>query len=603
MIRHRIRIPTSDHVELEFELAGVGSRFAAFQIDFFILFFSLLALWIGGVFGTARLLPGEHALSWSVGLLIVLSFVVFWGYFLFFEALLRGRTPGKLVMGLRVLRDDGIPVGVRGAAIRNLLRLADLLPPPSGLLGGVVVLFNPLGKRLGDMAAGTIVIRERFVKGAETDSGALFMERLEKGGPRQAVLLPGGSIEVTQLALVERFLRRRATLPDKQRQSLAWKIAEPLLPLMSEDPAQWEHSFDREARAEDLLERILGLAQGVADSSSPATREIWFASQKRQHWQQFSRKVGRLWLGGRRALRRLSPESLSRLLDDYRRIAADLARARSLGADPLTVDQINRLAVQGHNLIYGHSPPRHRSRLAPGSWLTAFPRTLRRHPAAFLLSMLLLGVPFLAGYLSVQLNPELGYGLVPPVFLEFSPARQESLHEIPSLIRPIAASAILTNNVQVSLAAFSLGLTAGVGTVAVMINNGLHIGAIAGWLTRAGQQRALWGWIMPHGGTELLAIVIAGMAGLLLAEAILSPGRSSRREALKKNALDALILELGCMAMLVAAGLIEGFVSPSQLAYPGRIAVLVGSLLFWGAYLGLAGRSPDREGISQSIPT
>ena len=128
------------------------------------------------------------------------------------------------------------------------------------------------------------------------------------------------------------------------------------------------------------------------------------------------------------------------------------------------------------------------------------------------------------------------------------------------------------------------------GTSFLLVSNGVQIGGLGGWLTAKGNSRAFWGWVMPHGGTELLAIVLAGGAGLLLAKALIAPGEVRRSVALRKVAMDALVIELGVMAMLAFAGLIEGFVSPSSIGYGARIAVLAGTLIFWFGYLGLAGR-------------
>jgi uncharacterized membrane protein SpoIIM required for sporulation len=102
----------------------------------------------------------------------------------------------------------------------------------------------------------------------------------------------------------------------------------------------------------------------------------------------------------------------------------------------------------------------------------------------------------------------------------------------------------------------------------------------------------LWGWIMPHGGTELLAICLAGAAGYVLAGAIVMPGQARRSTALKNIGGDALGIELGCMVMLVIAGLIEGFVSPSGIDYSSRIGVLAVSLGLWALYFFGAGHDP-----------
>ena len=109
-------------------------------------------------------------------------------------------------------------------------------------------------------------------------------------------------------------------------------------------------------------------------------------------------------------------------------------------------------------------------------------------------------------------------------------------------------------------------------------------------MTAKGNSSSLWGWIMPHGGTELLAITLAGGAGFMIARAIIAPGEVRRATALKQIAIPALTIELGVMVMLVFAGLIEGFVSPSSIGFPARIAVLAASLVFWIGYLVTLGR-------------
>jgi uncharacterized membrane protein SpoIIM required for sporulation len=151
------------------------------------------------------------------------------------------------------------------------------------------------------------------------------------------------------------------------------------------------------------------------------------------------------------------------------------------------------------------------------------------------------------------------------------------------------------------LLAFGLGLTAGLGTTWLLLFNGVHIGAVAGWMTLHGKQSALWGWIMPHGGTELLAICLAGAAGYLLAGAIIAPGQVRRATALKQVGGRALVIECGCMAMLVVAGLIEGFVSPSSIGFAARVAVLVVSLLAWGMYFCFAGHPREPAPPSSQV--
>ena len=319
------------------------------------------------------------------------------------------------------------------------------------------------------------------------------------------------------------------------------------------------------------------------------------AEEKLAQWTGFHQRAETLLRAGPRALRRLRPDEITRLMDDYQALTADLARARSLGAARETVDQLNRIALAGHNLLYGRIRLREAGDSAPvfGSFAAA----VRRHAWAVALSALMFFGSALASFVAVQLDPALGYDLLADEFIDFDPATPENLHDIPSLARPVVSSLIISNNIQVTLLAFGFGLTAGIGTTVLLIFNGIHLGSVAGWMTLHGKERALWGWIMPHGATELLAICLAGAAGYLLASALVAPGRFRRATALKRIGGQALTIELGCMMMLVFAGLIEGFVSPSAIDYPSRIGVLLASLALWATYFLAAGRSAGKSAL------
>ena len=324
------------------------------------------------------------------------------------------------------------------------------------------------------------------------------------------------------------------------------------------------------------------------------------ALEKQKQWNEFSVRVQTLLRRGPSSLRKLSASELTSLIDDYQALTADLARARSLGAPRTIVDQLNRAAVAGHNLLYGQI--RHPAMFAETDWFGSFARVVRKHAGAVALSALMLFGSAIGSYIAVLLNPALGYDLVAEEFLDFDPANEENLHNIPSVARPVASSAIITNNIQVTLLVFGLGLTAGIGTTAVLIFNGVSLGSIAGWMTLHGKEKALWGWIMPHGATELLAICLAGAAGYLLAGAIVAPGQVRRSSALKHIGGDALAIEIGCMVMLLIAGLIEGFLSPSSIDYRMRLAVLAFSLITWGAYFFGAGRRGARTSVTTAEP-
>jgi uncharacterized RDD family membrane protein YckC len=232
----RISVATPEGVTLEATLAGVGSRFAAALIDQLLRLAVLLALFfvtgmVGGS-GVATDLSGGVALA----ALAVVLFLVQFGYDVLFETLASGRTPGKRWTGLRVVKTGGAPVGFLASALRNILRIVDALPA-FYLVGILAVLFTRNNQRLGDMAAGTIVVRERRQKTG-----------LPQAAPAPPPVAPGGldstlwdvsAISAEELATVRRFLDRRATLTPESRDRLAHEIASRLGPKVAGPPRQW----------------------------------------------------------------------------------------------------------------------------------------------------------------------------------------------------------------------------------------------------------------------------------------------------------------------------------------------------------------------------
>jgi len=274
-------ISTPDNVTLEFELAGLGSRFCAWLIDS-VLIVSLIL-----VVGVVMILMGDRGADfwrtvfhggsdwlapWNFALLIFFVFLIMWGYYVLFEGLRRGATPGKRKMGIRVVRDDGLPIGFREAALRNLVRAADMLPPPASLLGGLAMLLDPKGRRLGDMLAGTLVVVEKFEAPADSAAAAAWAARVEQGRSRQALTLPQGVISANQIGLIEQYMARRYTLPPARSAALAWQITEPLLPLLGEDREALVKRPDRAGYCERLLLQILEMAKGNRSTSEPAIK-------------------------------------------------------------------------------------------------------------------------------------------------------------------------------------------------------------------------------------------------------------------------------------------------------------------------------------------
>ncbi|MCA9775828.1 MAG: RDD family protein [Candidatus Eremiobacteraeota bacterium] len=231
-MRQSVEVHTPDGVELHMPLAGVGSRIMAGLID--VLLLGLVWLAIGIVmFGT--LSSWDVASAFGMALFVLFIFLSFWGYGIVCELLMEGRTPGKRAIGLRVIREDGLPVGLREIWLRNLLRMADLQPGLSYGVGICWMIFDQKDRRLGDLVAGTIVIRESLVTAKTTRAGAAWAARAEQGRAHEGVKLPGGMISARQLDLIEQFLQRLPDLPEERRADLADRVIQPVFGLLGEE--------------------------------------------------------------------------------------------------------------------------------------------------------------------------------------------------------------------------------------------------------------------------------------------------------------------------------------------------------------------------------
>jgi len=234
----RLAVRTPEHVELRFVIAGPGNRFLALLVDLllqWLLFLGVLLL-LGGILWISKRsvseLIGKGVRTdlgfglWLVAGLLLAFFLVQWGYFTFFETVWAGQTPGKRRQRIRVIRENGRPIGFAEAAIRNLLRsVLDSQPYPLHAIGFVVGILNARFKRLGDFAAGTVVIVERRQSGPRRG--------LRPKAPTQ-VALPETRPRVRQLTQVEvttlqAYLRRRDELDPGIRSAMAEKIATSLV--------------------------------------------------------------------------------------------------------------------------------------------------------------------------------------------------------------------------------------------------------------------------------------------------------------------------------------------------------------------------------------
>jgi len=181
-------------------------------------------------------------------------------------------------------------------------------------------------------------------------------------------------------------------------------------------------------------------------------------------------------------------------------------------------------------------------------------------------------------------NPDFKVKLLGPNMVETIDRHEMWTHSIVG-IKPLASSAIMTNNMSVGFTTFALGITAGLGTIYMMAFNGLLIGVIGMACHLAGMSLQLWSFVAPHGVLELPAIFIAGGSGFRIAQGLLFPGVLPRRDSLAKAGTEAVQLLLGTIPILIVAGTIEAFVSPTALPIPLKFAMAAALFILLGAYL------------------
>ena len=553
----RLAIETPEHLVLELELAGVGSRIAAAACDAVLL--GVLVFGLG--LAVATLAAGrQSAGAWStlVAVLALLAaFVLFWGYFLLFEALNHGRTPGKRLVGIRVVMDTGHPITFAAAAVRNLIRVVDALP--FGLVGLAFVLFHPQNKRLGDIVAGTVVARDRpedlQLAGVPThrEPGA---EPLETGPPE---------LSDEEFRLLDQYLERVERLDGTLRRRFTADLAArfaPRFPRRDPDPEAFLmrlHAGELEKRSGRLAARP---TEGAGRTTLAAER---FVTRKRDAWEAFRTLAAR---AERIGLKQLGATEIPEFAARYREVAADLARARTYGVDPRVLEYLERVVSAGHNAVYGRHIG-HRvqvSRLL----LRELPAAVVAARAYVVTALLVFAVPAMTGYVLIRERPAIAEQVLPDEMLARARAGAEhraqgiGYAQAPSMYLPFVASRIITNNVQVAFLGFAFGITAGTGTLLLLVFNGLFFGAVLGLFANYGLAGWLLTFVAGHGVLELTAIFIAGGAGLLVARALVAPGDLTRRDALVLAGRQAARLVGASVLLLALAGTIEGLLSASD---------------------------------------
>lgn len=316
-----------------------------------------------------------------------------------------------------------------------------------------------------------------------------------------------------------------------------------------------------------------------------------FINERKNNWQQLEGLLEILETSPLRGLPRAQVRELGEL---YRRAAADLAIARAESRDPKLVNYLNSLVIRAHGKIYRADAKG--VNIVWQFFAREFPQAFRRAWRYTALAFAAFAISSVISFALCYNDPNFAeaLGVEDVSFMATSNMKWwESLNDA----NQVGASRILTNNILVTFKAFTYGAFFGIGALYVLIYNGLVIFGMLGVCYRANPAFAndLVTFMVGHGVIELSCIFIGGGAGMLIGYSMINPGDLTRAQALKKNGMEAARLAIGCACLLVVAGTIEGFLSPSFL--PAWIkfgtGILTGIAMY--SYLFLVGREDEKS--------
>jgi uncharacterized membrane protein SpoIIM required for sporulation len=309
-----------------------------------------------------------------------------------------------------------------------------------------------------------------------------------------------------------------------------------------------------------------------------------------EEWAAFEALLGQLGHGHRFG----TPISTEDFPVRYRRVCHHLALARERRYTAAVIRRLNEMSLRGHHALYGARPGLQRT------WvrflLSGFPRLVRANWRSVLLAGALFYLPFFGLPFAIHRNPEVAYLLQDPQSL----ARMEEMYRsgTEKFGRKDASDTdmymfgfYIWNNIRITFQVFASGLLLGLGSIFFLLVNGLQGGAVAGHLTRMGLGENFWSFVITHGAPEMMALVLAGAAGLKLGFALLSPGRKTRLQSLKDAARNGIAIVYGAALLDVLAAFLEAFWSSSALVSASVKFAVGGSLwALMSVYFLLAGR-------------
>ncbi len=321
-----------------------------------------------------------------------------------------------------------------------------------------------------------------------------------------------------------------------------------------------------------------------------------FLAERAAHWAYVQALATR---AEKSRFRELDKSSLDELALGYRRMISDLALAQARFPESQLLADLEREVARLHNVVYRGQTRGWRD--VRRTLIGDVPRTVRARLRHVVVASAILFGPALIAYAVGLSRPELARAMVPSEIVEAAESGKVHTDEILS-VAPSSwlTSRIATNNIAVVFTTFAGGLVLGLGSIVLLVFNGIQLGIIFAFYQHYGLAERLGTFVIAHGVVELSAVCLAGAAGLLLGDALVAPGYRTRRAALAENGADAARIVTGLIPTLVLAGLVEGFVSPSP-AYPPLAKLVLGTSLGLALWLWLAvGGTPNDRALRSS---
>tara|TARA_R110002096_G_scaffold408075_1_gene606979 strand:- start:90865 stop:91872 length:1008 start_codon:yes stop_codon:yes gene_type:complete len=335
----------------------------------------------------------------------------------------------------------------------------------------------------------------------------------------------------------------------------------------------------------------------MSQATSPL-RSYAFRSEREPHWLELEELVERV---GKKGVGVLSASELARLPVLYRSALSSLSVARSISLDKNLVEYLESLCARSYLCVYGNK--RHLREALWGYFFVSLPRAVRALKWPLLISAACMALGVITAYLLVSQDTDFFYtfvpndyagGRTPAASTEFlRSALYDNDHEASHLSE--FAGFLFSHNARIGMMAFALGFAFGIPVLYLMFTNGLTLGAFLALYGDRDLGLELWAWLLPHGVTELFAVILCGAGGLALANALIFPGRHRRLQNLAIGGRVAGTAVLGAVIMLFIAGLIEGVFRQTVTSVPWRWTVVGVTATFWLYYFLWVGRGGQHE--------